>query len=343
MALERKQPDCVPILETVIDPKVIKAMCPGCDYLEFVEKIGLDAVSPNEAYDYRTGVEILDEKKRIIKDKWGVIRGFTKDIVSYPIEGPIKNEADLRKYTPPDPWDEIAFEKLRQVAEKFKGEKAIIFFGHDAFIVPTYLRGMENLLTDYVLNPHFAHKVTEMCVEYHIEEIKHAVKIGAEIIMLGDDYASKRGPLMSPQHFKKFILPGLKRVVQAAKDAGAYVVKHTDGYIWPILDMIIELGIDGIHPLEPIAGMDIGEVKGKYGDRVCIVGNIDCAYTLTYRSVEDVVREVKECISKASPGGSHIISSSNSIHSGVKPENYRAMIEATRKYGKYPIRSCKSR
>ena len=84
--------------------------------------------------------------------------------------------------------------------------------------------------------------------------------------------------------------------------------------------------------------MDIGEVKKVYGDRVAIHGNIDCAHLLTFGKPEDVRNAVKDCIHKASPGGGHILSSSNSIHAGVPPENFIAMVEAAREYGEYPIR-----
>jgi uroporphyrinogen decarboxylase len=101
--------------------------------------------------------------------------------------------------------------------------------------------------------------------------------------------------------------------------------------------MIVDTGIDGLNPMEPIAGMDIGRVKQKYGKRVCLIGNIDCGYVLSEASPEEVEVAVKECILKASPGGGHILSSSNAIHSSVKPQNFRTMVEAARKYGRYPI------
>jgi uroporphyrinogen decarboxylase len=83
--------------------------------------------------------------------------------------------------------------------------------------------------------------------------------------------------------------------------------------------------------------MDIGEVKAKYGDRLCILGNIDCTYLLPFGSEEEVAEAVKETIRVAAPGGGYIISSSNSIHPGCKPENYIAMVGAARDYGAYPI------
>jgi uroporphyrinogen decarboxylase len=97
----------------------------------------------------------------------------------------------------------------------------------------------------------------------------------------------------------------------------------------------VDTGIDALNPMEPIAGMDIGLVKQKYGSRVCLIGNVDCAYILSQASTAEVEEAVKECIRKAAPGGGHIMSSSNAIHSAVKAENYRTMIEATKKYGKY--------
>ena len=114
-------------------------------------------------------------------------------------------------------------------------------------------------------------------------------------------------------------------------------LKHTDGNIWPILPQLIDADIDALCPLEPKAGMDIGEVKEKYGDQIALVGNIDVADLLPNGSREEVDASVKECISKASPGGGHILSSSNTIHYDVNPDNYLEMINALRKYGNYPI------
>ena len=111
---------------------------------------------------------------------------------------------------------------------------------------------------------------------------------------------------------------------------------HWD-YSLPIFDLILETGIDAIHPIDPMSGMDLGEVKEKYGDRVCLCGNVNCGPTLSWGSVEEVRQEVKECIRKAGPGGGYICTSSNSVHSGVKPENYVAMVEAIREFGTYPL------
>ena len=86
-----------------------------------------------------------------------------------------------------------------------------------------------------------------------------------------------------------------------------------------------------------LAGMDIGEVKRKYGDRIAVVGNVDCTEILTKGTKYEIVEAVKETIAKASVGGGHIIASSNSIHPGISPENYYTMVEAAKEFGVYPL------
>ena len=143
---------------------------------------------------------------------------------------------------------------------------------------------------------------------------------------------------MSPAHFREFFYPGLCRVMGGFKELGLKVIKHTDGYIWPIIDMIVDSGIDCLDPIDKLAGMDLGAVKAKYGHRIAIKGNVDCIETLVHGTQEEVIKETKETIRLGAPGGGFILSSSNSIHSGVKPENYLTMIKTLEQYGHYPIR-----
>ena len=95
-------------------------------------------------------------------------------------------------------------------------------------------------------------------------------------------------------------------------------------------------GFDGIHPFQPQC-MDIQEAKAHLGGKAAVVGNIDCSFLLPFGTVEEVDKSVRDTIEVAAPGGGYIISSSNSIHPGCKPENYIAMVKAARKYGAYPI------
>ncbi len=333
-ALERREPDRVPLYEGYIDPHVTEALCPGGDYHDLIDALDLDMVRVTEG-DIQN---FLDEEQRTYRDKWNITYRLEAQSSGFPISGPLKEESDLTAYQPPDPDDPLVYRDLPEAMERFKGRKSVIWRGLDGFHIACALRGMENFLVDCLVNPVFAHSVMRMCNEFQTRVAVGAIERGADIVVLLDDYADNNGPLMSPELFNEIVLPYLTNTVRAVKDAGGYVIKHTDGNLWPILESLIDTGIDAIHPIEPTAGMDIGEVKQRYGDRVCIMGNIDCGELLC-RGTTDAVREaVRACIRAASPGGGHILSSSNSLQSGVRPENYAAMIDEAKRYGRYPLK-----
>ena len=334
-ALERREPDRVPVFEFVIDPRVIQGVAPSGDYFELVELLDLDVVGLNRSSWPKEGLEWIDKAKGLFRDHWGVTRATGVEHSPYPIEGPIKTPSDLDSYSPPDPNAEFLLSGLDDVVTRYKGKRPIVWVGRDAYFNPAHLRGVENFMMDMIENPSLVHSLIEVCQGFDLPLIRRAVKEGVDIVLLGDDYADKNGPMMSPRHFEQFILPGLKAAVEAAHEAGAYVIKHTDGNIMPIIDMIVGTGIDAIHPLEPAAGMDIREVKQQYGDRVCIVGNVDCGDLLCNGSTDDVRDAVRDCIDAAAPGGGYMLSSSNSIHSSVRPENLQAMVQACHDLGRY--------
>ncbi|OHB71133.1 MAG: hypothetical protein A2V70_14350 [Planctomycetes bacterium RBG_13_63_9] len=334
-ALQRRQPDRVPLFECVIDHRVMDALLPGCDYFEFNDWIGLDIASQNRSSWSRENVDFIDERKGLFRDKWGVIRAFGPESTPVPIEGPIKRPEDLKTYEPPNPNGDDVLGHLPEVIDRYKGQKAVSAICRDAFFNPAFLRGTTQFLMDMIDRPRLVHELIEVALSYDIPAMVRMVEAGADVIVFGDDYADKNSTLMSPKHFREFILPGLKRCVDAAHEAGAYVVKHTDGNIMGVIDMIVDTGIDALNPLEPQAGMDIGLIKHQYGDRIALVGNIDCGYLLSQAPVEEVRRVTRETIQTAAPGGGYCLSSSNSIHSSVKPENFLAMVETLREYGAY--------
>jgi len=349
-ALRREQPDCVPIWELIINEPTLSA-CGATSFIEFAEIEDLDGLTIFEDAPTRPLAE--EEARELVArgavppgftaqgkivDHWGIVWGETDFGIPYPAAGPIASAEDLKAYTPPDPDDDARLATLRRAVELCGGRRAIVFLTHDAFEFPHYLRGgMDRLLVDYYENPSLAHALAEMVTDYKIRLMRRAIEIGADAVVSGDDYAGRHGPMMSPALFKEFILPYLRRSIESAHELGVPYIKHTDGNVWPLLDMMVEAGIDALDPIEPIAGMDIGEVKHRYGDRIAVVGNVDCTELLPHGTPHDVEEAVKETIAKASPGGGHILASSNSIHPAVRPENYRAMIEAARRWGRYPL------
>jgi uroporphyrinogen decarboxylase len=109
--------------------------------------------------------------------------------------------------------------------------------------------------------------------------------------------------------------------------------------IWPLMDMIVDSGIDCLDPIDPVAGMDLAEVKQKFGRRIALKGNVDCSHLMTLGTPEQVAAATRDALRIGAPGGGFILSSSNSIHSSVKPENYMAMLRTLKEFGTYPIRA----
>lgn len=331
-ALRREQPDRVPVWELIVNAPVIRALYGDISYADFVDRENLDGITV-----FETGRIVERRDANTVCDEWGIVWRTDAPGIPYPVDGPIRSERDLDNYRPPDPDADYRLESLELAVKRFKGDKAIVFLGHDAFEFSHYLRGMDNLLLDYVENPAFAQRLADIVLDYKRRVMQRAIEAGADIVLTGDDYAHRSAPIMSPEHFREFVLPGLQRMADVAKAGGVPFVKHTDGNVWSLMDDMVAAGIAAIDPLEPIAGMDIGAVKQRYGDRIAVVGNVDCGELLSRGSPAKVVEAVKETIAKASVGGGHILASSNSIHPAVKPENYRAMLSAARTHGVYPL------
>jgi uroporphyrinogen decarboxylase len=325
------QPDRIPHFEWIIDRRVRDAICPGSTFEEFTVRMGLDAML--------TAPDIKKEQigPKRYRNEWGVVTEDTGEEHGFPVEGPIRSLADLDAYEPPDPHAPGRYRSLERIVEKYKGKLAIGVHLNDVFSIPRYLAGFEGLMMAMVDEPELVRRLVDLSVEINVAMAGECAKRGADFVFTGDDYASTERPFMSPRTFREMLLPGLKRVMSGFKQAGLAVIKHTDGAIMPLVDMILEADVDCLDPIDPIAGMDIEAMKRDYGGRIALKGNVDCGHTLTFGSEKEVVEETRAVIRKAAAGGGLILSSSNSIHSAVKPGNYLAMWNAIRTYGTYPI------
>ena len=335
IALQRGQPDRVPIAEFLIDLKVAQAAVPGArDASDCMDRLDMDAVGcgPN----WRTGPKAADGS---YTDEWGVryrraMHGAA-EALAHPVAGPVATLADARAYQPPDPDAPWRLDTLRDLVRRYQGRRAIIFHHRAAFMWAAYLTGLEGLLEAFLLAPDLADTLMDKVLECNMAVVRHAIHAGADVIVLGDDYADNRGPMMSPRVFDRFIQPRLARMIAMIHDESALCIKHTDGNIYPILESIVAAGPDGLNPIEPVAGMTLARTKALVGDRVCLVGNIDCGELLSHGTTDQVEAAVRQAIADAAPGGGYMLTSSNSIHSSVRPENLIAMVQACHRYGVY--------
>ena len=156
---------------------------------------------------------------------------------------------------------------------------------------------------------------------------------GAEIVFMCADYCFNDGPFLSPRMFRQWVTPFLTRQVAAWKQAGAYPCKHTDGQIMPVLDQMVESGISALHSLDPMAGVDIAEVKRLYGDRICLIGNVNLA-DIQMGNKAAVERSARYCLEHGGVRqGGYIYATSNCIFKGVPFEMYEYVLELRRRWG----------
>jgi uroporphyrinogen decarboxylase len=330
--LRREEPDRIPHFEWIIDRRVRDAICPGSTMEEFTVRMELDAILT--APDYQR--EQIGPNR--FRNEWGTILEYSAEEYGLPVEGPIKSLADLECYRAPDPHRAGRFTSLDKLVARYKGRLAIGVHLNDVLSVPRNLMGFESLMAAFGSEPQLVCGLVELSVATNLELAKEAARRGADFVFTGDDYAATDRPFVSPRMFREVLAGPLKRVMTGFKELGLPVIKHTDGNILPILEMIVESGIDALDPIDPVAGLDIGEMKRRHGGRLALKGNVDCAHTLTRGTEKQVVEETIGVMRKAGEGGGLIVSSSNSIHSGVKPGNYLAMWNAIRMYGRYPLR-----
>jgi uroporphyrinogen decarboxylase len=155
---------------------------------------------------------------------------------------------------------------------------------------------------------------------------------------LCSDYCFNDNPFMSPDMFSEFVTPFLKDIVAAYRDMGFYVIKHTDGNIMPIVDQLVECNPHALHSLDPQGGVDLAKVKRLYGDKVCLIGNVNCALLQT-GTEEECVADVRRSLRDGMPGFGYIFSTSNCAYTGLALERYELMNRIWREEGVYPALS----
>ena len=197
--------------------------------------------------------------------------------------------------------------------------------------------GYENFLASFYEDPDLVSALMSMSADYSQKICEGLVRLGIEVIVVGDDIANNTGLLLSPGMYRELVYPHFARLIGYAKSLGLKVIKHSDGDLRAVVADLINSGIDCLDPIDERGNMFMDQLKKQYGHRIVFKGNIDCVETLVSKSPEAVRKETVQCILKGGSGGGLIISSSNSIHSGINPRNYREFLDTIRELGNYPL------
>ena len=155
---------------------------------------------------------------------------------------------------------------------------------------------------------------------------------GLDGFALCADYCFNTGPFLPPEWFGEFVTPYLKALIQGYRTQGHYVIKHTDGNIMPILDDLVDARPHALHSLDPQGGVDIADVKRLVGDRVCLIGNVNCGL-LDSGTEEECIASARNALEAGMPGGGYIFSTSNCIYTGMRLSRYELILDVWRREG----------
>jgi uroporphyrinogen decarboxylase len=339
-ALQRQIPDRVPLFDFLFQRPLYEKLIgtkPG-DYN------GPDAVRCALALDHDgvwipfggfTGLQPNFVAENVYVDEWGTT--FQKTAASWPIDPPIaypiKERAQLRTYRPPDPTLPGRDADIRKAVAMENGDLAILGGVGGPLVTAWMLLGYERICYALYDEPELVTDVFKISNEYFKEAARLSVEAGCVGIWVSDDYGDSCRGLISPAHFKKYILPYLNELVEYIDGLHVPVLLHSCGQVSAFLDDIAQTKVASIHPLQRTAGMDLAAVKEKYGDRFCIIGNIDSSRTLPYGTLAEVAAEVKEAIDIAAPRGGYVLASDHSLHDGIPIENIMEMFRVGAEYG----------
>jgi uroporphyrinogen decarboxylase len=327
-ALRREQPDRVPYCELGIDRALAQRL------MDWGEPV-------SQAANLETNPYTVDEAKALssflgLDNIYFVLRApiYARKVPGqdgrlFYGEGMIHSERDLDLLQLPDPEDDRLYAEAKAFAAG-KDDYCAWFVTRQG-IFPTMLSmGTEGFSIALFENRRLLETILDRYVDWTIAVARRVRDLGFDVFTTTDDMAFKTAPFFSPRVFHDVVMPRYRRLAQAVDLPW---VVHSDGNLMTLLDDLVSLGIAGVHPMEKGA-MDIRAVKRAYGDRICVLGNVDLNL-LGMGTPAEVDREVRELIRDVGPGGGYIITSGNSLAGYLRPENVLAMRDGIRRYAPY--------
>lgn len=236
------------------------------------------------------------------------------------IDGALKTAEDFRKFTPSTSYASQFLDEEQALELKLRYPDHFTFFGtHIGPFMSTYMAmGMQHMFRLLRNDLSLVKAVLETRMEWSLAVFQHAVKLGAELIVLGDDSAHSGGPLISPGLWRSLVLPHHQHLV---RELSVPVIWHSDGKMDKLLPFAVEAGFAGVHGLEPPAGNRLDDIKANYGDKLVLIGNVD-VNLLCRDDIRAVRSEVDRCLREGGEKG-FMLSSSNSVFSGMHPAALR--------------------
>lgn len=350
-AIEHKRSDRIPLNGKFLPQfwKKLKAYLNLEDKDLIKEKLGIDfkrvTMDPPQEFkkvailppfvDIGDGTEtlVLCHSNGVYEDEWGVKRRTSSSESCWQfIYHPLQDKS-LDDYVFPDLELPGRLDYAERQIKKFKGDYIICAVMPNLFKHAWTLRGWENFLQDLYINPKFVEKLLDKLVDFKFRQIEKFVEVGVDIVELGGDVGMQNTMIIDPQMWRKYFKPRLRILVQTTKKRwrNVWFFFHSDGYIKPIIEDLIEIGFDILNPIQPEC-MDPAEIKKLYGDKITMDGTISLQKTLPFGSKKDVKEEVIRRIRTCGMNGGLILAPSNDVTADVPVENIITLYQTVKDY-----------
>ncbi len=314
------------------------------DWLDLVGKLGFDAgpLTSGARYSPDSPPELIDENSWSIGN--AVHRYVPESGVTLEIDSGIKRGGIPALEEHVTDMEEVSDEEIEECIREYEVDDALTLAWRKNGLLVYTSSGTNPTVSSWVaLYLKCFHQAPDLIRRYLRERTRRvkvtgkvAADFGCELMFIGGDIAGNDGPMVSPRIYRDFLLPEIRSQARALHGSGIFCFISSDGSLWPIIeDYLVNSEVDGMMEIQVTAGMDLEKLKELFGERICFAGSVDCQFTLTGGDPWGATEETRRAIAVLSPGGGHILCSSNSIHAGVKPENYIAMLDAARKFGRY--------
>jgi uroporphyrinogen decarboxylase len=350
-ALRCQQPDRVPVWDWVNNPALYQAMLgqtprffDGGLAARLSKALGLDAVwAPaggfmgliDSRWDWQSETTYVDEWRTLYQVEAGSWP------LSFPKEYPVKTEADWENLPRPEPVETWRLQYARDAlaeARREPGREVAVVAGIRGPLSSAWmLMGLVEMSFALFDRPAMLQDIFQTLADFWTQIGLRLIELGADALVVHDDQGSNSGTFFAPEQVRQFILPYLSREINILRDTGTPVILHSCGNINSILKDLVATGIVGLNNLQRAAQMDIGAVKAAYGDKLCLIGNVDASNLMPTASPAEVEQAVIECLQLAAPGGGYILATDHSFHEGIPVNNVFAFIAAGKKYGVYQI------
>jgi uroporphyrinogen decarboxylase len=291
---------------------------------------------------YQDGYQYVDS----YRDEWGVVwktiayeTRFGAGKYTEPYGHPLANNASLDTYSAPDPDRLELYSDAERTLRDYHDEYWIVGVTPTTIFECAWaLRGLKQLLMDMVRDPDRANVMLDFPFRYHMTVTQRLVRMGVDMIWLGDDVGGQTSMLMSPKMWRVYLKPRMAELIASLRaiNPRIKIAYHSDGVIHPIIPDLIEIGVDVLNPIQPRA-MDPAKLKDAYGDLLCFWGSMDIQKTLPFGTPTEVRDEVLLRLRTIGRNGGLLIGPTHNLQLDTPLENFWAMIDTIRQT------SCNSR